>query len=93
MTRIAKLLNDELKTLPGQEAEAIRPARGKGWAPSAIREVLYRPLYRGRIVWNQRQKIRRGGTKKLRLRPESEWLRLDAPESSRRTLRKPSRGG
>jgi hypothetical protein len=70
MVRIAKTLN----------AERVAPPRGHGWAPSAIREMLYRPLYRGEIVWNQRQKITRDGTKALRLRPESEWLRLEAPE-------------
>src|SRR5213083_2715528 len=38
MTSLAKLLNAELAKLPAQEAQAVRPARGKGWAPSAIRE-------------------------------------------------------
>src|SRR5262249_34039158 len=38
LTRMAKALN----------AEHIPPPRGdgKGWAPTAIREMLYRPLYR-----------------------------------------------
>lgn len=70
MVTIAKTLN----------AERVAAPRGHGWAPSAIREILHRPLYQGNIVWNQRQKITRGGTKKLRKRPESEWLRLEAPE-------------
>ena len=71
LTRIAKRLN----------AERIAPPRhARGWAPSAIREMLYRPLYRGEVLWNQYQKVMRGGTKKRRLRPESEWLRIQAPE-------------
>jgi site-specific DNA recombinase len=70
MISIAKTLN----------ADGVKPPRGHGWAPSALREMLYRELYRGVIVWNRKQKITRGGTKKLRKRPESEWLRLEAPE-------------
>src|SRR5262245_20958971 len=70
-TRIAKTLN----------ADSVQPPRhADGWAPSAIREMLYRPLYKGEVVWGQRQKIMRGGTKKLRRRPEAEWFRLEAPE-------------
>jgi site-specific DNA recombinase len=72
LTRMAKALN----------AEHVPPPRGdgKGWAPTAIREMLYRPLYRGEVVWNKSQKINRGGTKKQRKRPAEEWIRLEAPE-------------
>ncbi len=53
---------------------ALAAPRGTSWAPSAVREMLYRTTYRGVITWNK------GGTKKAsRLRPESEWLTLDAP--------------
>ncbi len=37
--------------------EGVRPPRGRGWAPSAIREMLHRPLYQGEVVWNRSQKI------------------------------------
>jgi hypothetical protein len=71
VTRIAKVLN----------AERIPPPRkAKGWAPAAIREMLHRRLYRGEIVWSRSQKVDRGGTKKRRRRPESAWLRMEAPE-------------
>jgi site-specific DNA recombinase len=60
--------------------EGVKPPRGRGWAPSAIREMLHRPLYRGEVVWNRSQKIVKGGTKKQRKRPESEWLTFTAPE-------------
>jgi site-specific DNA recombinase len=72
LTRIAKLLN----------AEGIPPPRtvAHGWAPSCLRELLYRPLYHGEIVWNKKQKIVRGGTKARRPRPEAEWLSLAAPD-------------
>src|SRR3989454_2482427 len=70
MLTLAHRLNDE----------GVKPPRGRGWAPSAIREMLHRPLYRGEVVWNRSQKIIKGGTKKQRKRPESEWLMLPAPE-------------
>jgi site-specific DNA recombinase len=60
--------------------EGVKPPRGRGWAPSGIREMLHRSLYRGEIVWNRSQKIVKGGTKKQRKRHESEWLRFEAPE-------------
>jgi site-specific DNA recombinase len=70
MLTIAKTLN----------AEHVSPPRGRGWAPSGVRAMLYNEMYRGMIVWNRSQKIVRGGTKKQRTRDHSEWLRLEAPE-------------
>jgi hypothetical protein len=72
LTRLAKRLN----------AEHVPPPRGgtRGWAPTAIREMLGRELYHGVVLWNRTQKIHRGGTQRQRRRPESEWLRLEAPE-------------
>ncbi len=32
------------------------------------------------VLWNRTQTIQRGGTRKQRKRPESKWLRIDAPE-------------
>lgn len=72
ITRIAKRLNDEAIPAPCQGVN--------GWCPSAIREMLYRPLYRGQIVWNESQKVVRGGTKKRRVRPESDRITVEAPE-------------
>src|SRR5262250_898255 len=70
--RIAKRLN----------ADGIpAPRIGTGsWAPSAVREILRRDLYRGRLVWNRSQKITRQGTKAQRQRPVSEWLEREAPD-------------
>src|SRR5262249_42101309 len=42
--------------------------------------MLYRPLYRGEVVWNRSQKIVKDGTKKQRKREQSEWLTIPAPE-------------
>jgi DNA invertase Pin-like site-specific DNA recombinase len=41
--RIAKMLN----------AEGVPGPRGRSWAPTAIREMLYRDLYAGRIVYGR----------------------------------------
>jgi DNA invertase Pin-like site-specific DNA recombinase len=70
MVKIAHRLNQE----------GVKPPRGRGWAPSGIREMLHRELYRGVVVWNRSQKIVRAGTKKQRKRDESEWIRIEAPE-------------
>jgi len=72
ITRIAKQLNAEGIPAPRQSP--------RGWAPSAVREILYRPLYKGEIVWNQHEKIIRGGTKKRRQREEKDWIRIEAPD-------------
>jgi site-specific DNA recombinase len=72
LARIAKALNDD----------RIPPPHGGnlGWCPTALRDILHRDLYRGIVLWNRTQTIQCGGTRKQRKRPESEWLRLDAPE-------------
>jgi hypothetical protein len=43
IVRIAKRFNEERVLSP----------RGDGWAPTALREMLYRDLYRGVIVWER----------------------------------------
>lgn len=72
LARIAKTLNED----------RIPPPHGGnlGWCPTALRDILQRDLYRGIVLWNRTQTIQLGGTRKQRKRPESEWLRLDAPE-------------
>ena len=72
LARIAKALNED----------RIPPPHGGnlGWCPTALRDILQRDLYRGMVLWNRTQAIQRGGTRVQRKRPESEWLRLDAPE-------------
>jgi len=68
--RIAKRLN----------AEGVPAPRARGWAPSAIREMLRRDLYRGRIVWNRTAKAVRGGVTRQRRRDERDWIHREAPE-------------
>jgi DNA invertase Pin-like site-specific DNA recombinase len=47
MVTIAHRLNDE----------GVRPPRSRGWAPSGIREMLYRGAYRGEVTWGKLQKV------------------------------------
>ena len=75
ITPIAKQLNAECAPCP--RAQQGRPS---GWAPSSVRDVLHRPLYRGEIVWNQTRKRDAWGQTKQQPRPEAEWLRIDRAE-------------
>ena len=71
LKKIAGTLNQEHVPTP-------RPQARNGWATwchSAVREMLYRELYIGRVIWNRSKFIRVPGTNKRvrRMRPESEW--------------------
>jgi DNA invertase Pin-like site-specific DNA recombinase len=72
---IAKILNAE-------QAPAPRAQRGRpqSWAPTSVREVLHRPLYRGEIVWARSAKRDKWGQTKQSARPETDWIRRPAPE-------------
>ena len=71
LTTLAKTLNQDHVPPPGRGYH--------GWAPSAIREMLHREIYRGISIWSQTQSLQIGGTKKQRQRPEAEWLRIEVP--------------
>ena len=73
-----------IATAKGLNEDGVPTARatnrqGKGWGPSSIREVLFRELYRGVIVWNKTKKRDTWGQKDPTARPESDWIRVDAP--------------
>jgi site-specific DNA recombinase len=74
LRRLAILLNDERVLAP-------RPRQGgsRSWAPSSIREMLRRELYRGLIVYDRLQKRDAWGRKRYLPRPESEWVKVEAP--------------
>jgi DNA invertase Pin-like site-specific DNA recombinase len=62
-----------------------RPRAGKQyatWCPTAIREMLRRDLYAGRIVWNHSRFVKQPGTNKRvrRERPRVEWHTLERPD-------------
>jgi site-specific DNA recombinase len=72
--RIAKTLNDERAAAP--RAQQGRP---NGWAASSIREVLYRPLYRGELVYNRTKKRNPWGQHQQTPRPVQDWIHREAP--------------
>jgi DNA invertase Pin-like site-specific DNA recombinase len=75
MKTIARRLNDA-----GAPSPRAQLGRSQTWAPSSVREVLYRPLYRGEIVWSRSRKRDAWGRKHQTGLPESEWIRRPAPE-------------
>jgi hypothetical protein len=74
-----------LRTLAHRlNAEGVASPRPRGtrgraasWSPTAIREILRNPLYRGERVWNRSEWIKDHETGKRQRfeRPESEWVR------------------
>jgi DNA invertase Pin-like site-specific DNA recombinase len=73
------------KNLNRDRVPPARPRAGKRyatWCPTAIREMLRRELYIGRIVWNRSRFIKQPGTNKRvrRERPQSEWRIIEQPE-------------
>lgn len=66
------------KRLNADRTPAPRSQRGRvrAWAPSSVREVLYREAYRGRLVWNKSRKRDADGRKHQVDRPAAEWLQL-----------------
>jgi DNA invertase Pin-like site-specific DNA recombinase len=73
------------KTLNAERVPSPRPRAGKQyatWCPTAIREMLRRELYVGRIVWNRSRFIKLPGTNKRlrRDRPQNEWRIVEQPE-------------
>lgn len=71
---ITKLLNAE--AAPSPRAQLGRP---RAWAPSSVREVLYRTSYRGEIRWSQTRKRDTWGKVKQAERPKAEWVTVPAP--------------
>ena len=77
---IAKSLNAE--RVPSPRLRAGKQSLGHGWCHTAIREMLRRELYRGRVVWNRAQFVKAPGTNKRvrRARPHGEWRIVERPE-------------
>ncbi len=73
-SRIARELNDEGAPCP-------RPLRGgpAGWAPTSVRSVIMRPLYRGEQNYGMTKKRDQWGQRKVSHRPPSEWIRAAVP--------------
>lgn len=63
----------------GLNAEGIpAPRAGRGWAMTGVRAIVFRELYRGRIIYGQTRWVDRGGEKVKQDRPPSEWLVVEA---------------
>ena len=73
------------KTLNADGVPPARPRAGNRhgtWCPTAIRAMIRRELYVGRVLWNRSRFIKTPGTNKRvsRPRPQSEWKILEKPE-------------
>lgn len=76
--RIAKNLKAAGIAPPRNPNKAGIPA----WYPSTIKQITNNELYRGWRVWNRTQNTfdETEGKDSKRHRPESEWVRMEAPE-------------
>ena len=74
LRHICDTLNTERVISPW--AQQRRPA---GWAPSSVRVVLLRSLYRGVIIWNKTRKRNTWGLLQVQTRAEADWIRVPAP--------------
>ena len=81
LKRIAMQLNAEGAPFPKpfvrKDPTKVQPI--SGWAPGTVRAILRRELYRGVVVWNKTRKRDAFRQVNQQPRPESEWLRADAP--------------
>ena len=71
------------KTLNAEGALCPRPrplTRPHGWADSSVRQILLRRLYKGEQVWGRTKKRLPSGVKKVRWRPEDEWIVVKVPQ-------------
>lgn len=77
LKKITAALNVEGVAPPRGSKQRARPS----WVYTAIREMLRRELYIGKIVWNKRKFKKRPGTNKRisELRPENEWVVAEDP--------------
>ena len=73
--RIARMLNAE-----GARAPQPRKGGPRAWAPSSVREVLFREEYRGRAVWNRKRKRNDWGAVQRAPKPEAAWYSIDRPD-------------
>ncbi len=71
---IAKTLNED--RVPTPRAQQDRPC---AWISTSIRELLYRELYRGIIVWNKTRKRNTWGLEKRSVKAAADWITIDAP--------------
>jgi Recombinase len=71
---IAKRLNQE-----GFRSPRAPQGCSQSWSPTSVRAVLFRPLYRGEIVWNKTRNCDRWGETRRSDCAQEEWIRVPAP--------------
>jgi len=72
---IAKILNAENALAPSSQR-----GRPKSWVQSSVHEALFRPRYRGELVWNTTKKRDQWGQRRGARRQESDWILIPAPQ-------------
>ena len=77
--RIAKILKAEGVPAPQRK---YKDKILNCWLPSTIKQITNNELYRGVRVWNRTEKLLHPmkGRKAKRVRPQSEWIRVDVPD-------------
>jgi site-specific DNA recombinase len=77
-SQIAKKLNAERAPSPRRK---YRGRIQEVWVPSSIKEITKNELYRGVRIWNRTEKLLHPieGRKTKRVRPQSEWIRVEVP--------------
>jgi DNA invertase Pin-like site-specific DNA recombinase len=71
---IAKRLNADRVPAPRSQG-----GRSQSWAPSSVRAVLHRDVYRGVVTWNRTKKRNPSGSQQQAARPAGDWLSIPAP--------------
>src|SRR6185369_708173 len=77
LKKITKALNADGVTPPRGSKRRFKPS----WAYTAVREMLRRELYIGRLVWNKRKYLKKPGTnKRISIpRPPEDWVVVEEP--------------
>src|SRR5262249_38940134 len=73
MRKIAATLNAEHAATPAPR----RAGRLGSWSAAGVRDAVFREAYRGRLVWNRRERRAKRG---VRVRPQSEWIEVNVPD-------------
>jgi len=74
MKAIAKILNAEAAPSPRAQR-----GRSPSWAPTTVRAVLFRDVYRGVTAWNRTRKRNQWGQHRQTARAAGEWMMIPAP--------------
>lgn len=72
--QIALMLNTENALAPSSQR-----GRPRSWVQSSVHEALFRPRYRGELVYNRTKKRDQWGQRKNQVRSEADWIRIPAP--------------